>query len=79
MSILVKNSELTKDMMISLSHKLGISQSQVAHFFLKQSKKPRNVRVEAYSKLLRGNVLSSLYRIEVCLPGADPGKCNGGC
>lgn len=46
MSIFVNNSELTEDMKISLAHKLGVTQSQVTHFFQTQSKKPRNVSMK---------------------------------
>ena len=60
MSIFVNNSELTKNMMIGISHKLGITQTQVQHFFQKQSKKPTNVCGDAYSRLLQGNVSSAL-------------------
>ena len=38
MSIFINNHELTEDMKISLAHKLGVTQSQVTHFFQAQSK-----------------------------------------
>ena len=53
----LKNKELTKHMKISLSRRLGITHTEVKCFFQKQSKKPRNVSIEAYSKLLQGNGL----------------------
>ena len=51
MRSLLNNSELTEDMKISLSHKLGVTEGQVKHFFQTQSKKPRNVNIKAYSDL----------------------------
>ena len=62
MSIFLNNSKLTKDMKMSLSHRLGVSQAQIEHFFQTQSKKPRNVSMEAYSKLLRGKGLNCITK-----------------
>ena len=41
----LNNSELTEDMKMGLSHRLGITQGQVVHFFKTQSKKPRSVSI----------------------------------
>ena len=41
----LKNSELTKDVRISLSHRLGVTQREVKHFFQTQSKELSNVRL----------------------------------
>ena len=57
MSRFLNNSVLTEDMKISLSHKLGVTQGQVEHFFKTQRKKPRNVSIQAYSELLQGKRL----------------------
>ena len=57
----LKNKELTKRMKTTLSHGLGITQNQVKHFFQMQSKKPRTVSTEAYSKLLQGKGLKDMY------------------
>ena len=54
MSRFLNNSDLTEDMKISLSHELGVTQSQVKHFFQTRRKKPRNVNIQAYSELLQG-------------------------
>ena len=54
MSSFLNNSELTEDMIISLSDKLGVTQAQVVHFFQTQSKKPRIASIQAYSELLQG-------------------------
>ena len=50
----LNNSELTEDMKISLSDKLGVTHCQVANFFRTQSKKTRNESIKAYSDLLKG-------------------------
>ena len=57
MSRFLNNSVLTEDMKISLSHKLGVTQGQVQHFFKTQRKKPRDVSIQAYSELLQGKGL----------------------
>ena len=62
MSIFLNNSKLTEDMKMSLSHRLGVTQNQIEHFFQTQSKKPRNVSMEAYSKLLQGMGLNDITK-----------------
>ena len=54
MSSFLNNSELTENMKIKLSHRLGITQGQVQYFFNEQRKKPRNKSIQAYSELLQG-------------------------
>ena len=48
LSSFLNNSELTENMKINLSNKLGITQAEVLHFFQAQSKEARNVWIEAY-------------------------------
>ena len=48
MNSFLNNSELTENMKMNLSDKLGITQAQVVHFFETQSKRARNVCIEAY-------------------------------
>ena len=57
LSSFLNNKELTKDMMNNLSHKLGITQTQVKYFFQIRSMKPRNVNMEPYPNLLQGKEL----------------------
>ena len=57
MNEFLNNSELTEEIKINLSARLGITHGQVKHFFQLQSKKPRNVSVETYSKLSQGKGL----------------------
>ena len=53
----LNNSDLTENMKISLSRKLGVTQGQVKYFFQTQRKKPRNISIQAYSELLQGKRL----------------------
>ena len=48
MSTFLNNSELTEDMKINLSDRLGVTQAQVMHFFQAQSKKLRSVCIKAF-------------------------------
>ena len=71
MSSFLNSSELTEDLKIDLSHRLGITEDQVVHFFQTQSKKPRYLCVEAYSKLLKGKglkcITESAHAFNSCL------------
>ena len=48
------NSKLTRDTMIKLSDRLGITHGQVKFFFRMRSTMPRNASIKAYSKLMQG-------------------------
>ena len=47
--------------MIKLADKLEITPGQVKHFFQMRNKMPRNVSIEAYSKLTQGKGLKCIY------------------
>ena len=56
----LNNSELAEDTKTSLSERMGITRSQVQYFFQSQNKKPKNVSIEEYSKLLSGKGLKCI-------------------
>ena len=64
----LNNSELTENIKMELCNRLGLTQICVSNFFRKQSKRPRRLCVEAYSKLLQGEILKyfDIY-IYMCL------------
>ena len=54
MKSFLNNSKLTYNDMMKLSCRLGVTPGQVKYFFQLRSKIPRNVNIEAYSKLTQG-------------------------